>query len=160
MARSQSKPIPQPVPTATEAHLEASQHRQARDARRTQLVEDYVELVADLIDGRGEARPVDIARRLGVTPATVSKMLKRLADDGLIAQRPYRGVFLTDAGRTIAEASRSRHRIVEAFLLSLGISAENARIDAEGMEHHVSPETLKTFEKLSSTRSKWTGVGE
>ena len=131
----------------TEAHAE--NFRQARHSRRAELVEDYVELVADLIDSSGEARAVDVARRLGVTQATVSKMLRRLADDGLVAQRPYRGIFLTESGRALAEASRSRHRIVEAFLLSLGISADNARIDAEGIEHHVSDETLEAFKRLT-----------
>lgn len=122
--------------------------KQARAARRNELVEDYVELIADLIDEGGEARQVDIAARLGVAQPTVVKMLKRLAQDGLVTQRPYRGVFLTDVGRELAEQSRERHRIVENFLLSLGISEEIARRDAEGIEHHVSPETLEVFERL------------
>jgi len=122
--------------------------RQARRARRLELREDYLELIADLIDGQGEARQVEIAAALGVTQPTVAKMLKRLADGGLITQRPYRGVFLTDEGRDIAERSRERHRIVEAFLLALGVSAENAQIDAEGIEHHVSAETLRAFARF------------
>ena len=125
--------------------------KQARAARRNELVEDYVELIADLIDEGGEARQVDIAARLGVAQPTVVKMLKRLAQDGLVTQRPYRGVFLTDVGRELAEQSRERHRIVENFLLSLGISEEIARRDAEGIEHHVSPETLEVFERLGRT---------
>lgn len=116
--------------------------RQAREARRTERLEDYVELIADLIDDGGEARQVDIAARLGVTQPTVAKMLKRLNEDGLVTQRPYRGVFLTAAGRALADESRKRHQIVEAFLRALGVSAETARRDAEGIEHHVSPETL------------------
>ncbi len=122
--------------------------KQARAARRTELIEDYVELIADLIDENGEARQVDIAARLGVAQPTVVKMLKRLVQDGLVTQRPYRGVFLTDVGRQLAERSRERHQIVENFLLALGISQETARRDAEGIEHHVSPETLKAFEKF------------
>ena len=122
--------------------------KQARAARRNELVEDYVELIADLIDEGGEARQVEIAARLGVAQPTVVKMLKRLAQDGLVTQRPYRGVFLTDVGRELADQSRERHRIVEKFLLSLGISEEIARRDAEGIEHHVSPETLEVFDML------------
>jgi DtxR family manganese transport transcriptional regulator len=132
-----------------ETEVHALNFRQARHSRRAELVEDYVELIADLMDSGGEARPVDVARRLGVTQATVSKMLKRLVGDELVIQQPYRGVFLTEKGRKLAELSRVRHRIVESFLLSLGISADNARIDAEGIEHHVSEETLETFRRLT-----------
>jgi DtxR family manganese transport transcriptional regulator len=128
---------------------QATSFRQVREARRNELVEDYVELIADLIDDGGEARAVDIAARLGVTKPTVNKMLKRLAQEELITQRPYRAIFLTDAGRALAEESRKRHQIVESFLLSIGVSADTARADAEGMEHHVSEETLRIFERIS-----------
>ena len=131
---------------ATEEQVES--FRQAREARRSALVEDYVELIADLIDDGGEARQVDIAARLGVAQPTVAKMLKRLAEDGLVAQKPYRGAFLTDAGQALALRSRERHRLVEQFLLSLGIAPETARRDAEGLEHHVSEETLDAFARF------------
>lgn len=134
----------------TEAHVES--FRQTREARRLELVEDYVELIADLIDDGGEARQIDIAHRLGVAQPTVAKMLKRLASDGFISQRPYRGVFLTEAGRRLAETSRGRHQVVEAFLRDIGISPETARIDAEGIEHHVSEETLEAFRKFSAEK--------
>jgi len=133
-----------------DAESQAEGFRKARDARRTELIEDYVELVADFIDGYGEARQVDIARHLGVAQPTVAKMLRRLADEGLITRRPYRGVFLTEAGRDLAEASRRRHQIVEAFLRALGVSEEVARHDAEGIEHHVSRETLDAFERFAA----------
>ncbi len=128
--------------------------RQARQARRAELVDDYVELIADLIDDAGEARQVDVAARMGVAQPTVAKMLKRLAEDGLISQRPYRGVFLTEAGRALAEKSRRRHQVVESFLLALGVSVETARIDAEGIEHHVSAETLVAFECFAEARHR------
>ena len=123
--------------------------RQARQARRSELVDDYVELIADLIDVSGEARQVDIAARLGVAQPTVAKMLKRLVAEGLIRQQPYRGAFLTEAGRALAEKNRHRHQIVENFLISLGVSREAARIDAEGIEHHVSLETLEIFRRFT-----------
>jgi DtxR family manganese transport transcriptional regulator len=141
----------QPALVDTEAHVES--FRQTRQARRLELVEDYVELIADLLDDAGEARQTDIAQRLGVAQPTVAKMLKRLAADGYISKRPYRGVFLTEEGRRVAETSRDRHRIVEAFLRDIGISAETARIDAEGIEHHVSEETLEAFRRFSLARS-------
>ena len=144
-----------PRETGTEAEhlvepeLQVESFRQAREARRSELVEDYVELIDDLIEDGGEARQVDIAARLGVAQPTVAKMLKRLAEDGLVQQRPYRGVFLTPAGRALAAQSRERHRVVERFLCALGVSPETARRDAEGIEHHVSGETLEAFRRFT-----------
>jgi DtxR family manganese transport transcriptional regulator len=131
---------------------QADQHRQTRRARQSAIAEDYVELIADLIDSTGEARAVDIARRLGVTHATVAKMISRLQAGGLVRALPYRAIFLTDEGRRIAERSRRRHQIVVAFLRSIGVSEEAAQADAEGLEHHVSAETLAAFERLSRER--------
>ena len=142
-----------------DAKTHVQSFQQARRARRLELVEDYVELVADLIDDGGEARQTDIAARLGVAQPTVAKMLKRLAEEKLIAQRPYRGVFLTEAGQALAQRSRQRHQIVESFLSALGISAETARIDAEGIEHHVSAETLGAFERFVTDRQGSAAVG-
>ena len=141
-------------PELTVAQEQAVSFRQAREARRTELIEDYVELIADLIDEGGEARQVDIAAHLGVSQPTVVKMLKRLVQEGFVSQRPYRGVFLTDDGRALAEESRNRHRIVESFLCALGISIETARRDAEGIEHHVSPETLQAFEQFCASTKR------
>ena len=133
-----------------ETHSEGFRH--VREARRSALVEDYVELISDLIGRDGEARQVDIATRLGVSQPTVAKMLKRLADEGLVTQRPYRGVFLTGTGQRLAAESRARHQTVEAFLLALGVSEDTARIDAEGIEHHVSDETLAAFQRFIDKR--------
>ena len=123
-------------------------YRQQRAIRRSEVAEDYVELIADLVRGHGEARQVEIAARLGVAQPTVAKTLKRLADEGLVTCRPYRGVFLTDVGRTMADDIRMRHEVVEGFLRSIGVSAETAARDAEGIEHHVSDETLAAFKRL------------
>jgi len=142
------------VPPLIDAGLHVESFRQAREARRSELVEDYVELISDLIRDGGEARQVDIAARLGVAQPTVAKMLKRLVKSGHVVQKPYRGVFLTDEGQALAEASRERHRLVEAFLLALGIDADTARRDAEGIEHHVSAETLAAFEGFVQTRQR------
>lgn len=126
-----------------EEHVEG--FRQVREAHRRELIDDYVELISDLIIEVGEARQVDMAARLGVSQPTVAKMLKRLASVGLIEMIPWRGVFLTPEGEKLAQESRERHQIVESFLLVLGVSPEIARRDAEGMEHHVSQETLEAF---------------
>ena len=148
---SRRDPAPRRLPRQAlpEAGAHSEGFRQTRQARRTALVEDYVELIADLIEDGQEARQVDIAARLGVAQPTVAKMLSRLAEEGLVVQRPYRGVFLTEEGSRIAGECRERHEIVEAFLRSIGVSAETARIDAEGIEHHVSAETLAIFRKLA-----------
>ncbi|QKJ86524.1 Transcriptional regulator MntR [Paramixta manurensis] len=129
-----------------EEHVEG--FRQVREAHRRELIDDYVELISDLIREFGEARQVDMAARLGVSQPTVAKMLKRLGTAGFVEQVPYRGVFLTREGEKLAEESRARHHIVEMFLLALGISPDTARRDAEGIEHHVSDETLAIFEKF------------
>ncbi|MEK9084997.1 manganese-binding transcriptional regulator MntR [Escherichia coli] len=126
-----------------EEHVEG--FRQVREAHRRELIDDYVELISDLIREVGEARQVDMAARLGVSQPTVAKMLKRLATMGLIEMIPWRGVFLTAEEEKLAQESRERHQIVENFLLVLGVSPEIARRDAEGMEHHVSEETLDAF---------------
>ena len=118
-----------------------------RQAHETEVAEDYVELIAELIETRGEARPVDIAERLGVKPPTVTKNISRLKAAGLVRRERYRAIFLTDAGQELAEACRRRHRIVVAFLLSLGIDEDIAERDAEGIEHHVSDTTLEAFER-------------
>lgn len=130
-----------------EEHVEG--FRQVREAHRRELIDDYVELISDLIREVGEARQVDMAARLGVSQPTVAKMLKRLATVGLIEMIPWRGVFLTQEGEKLAQESRERHQIVENFLLVLGVSPEIARRDAEGMEHHVSEETLVKFREFT-----------
>ena len=130
-----------------EEHVEG--FRQVREAHRRELIDDYVELISDLIREVGEARQVDMAARLGVSQPTVAKMLKRLASVGLIEMIPWRGVFLTPEGEKLAQESRERHQLVENFLLVLGVSPEIARRDAEGMEHHVSEETLVNFREFT-----------
>lgn len=124
---------------------QARRFRRVRDAHQTEIAEDYVELIAELIETSGEARLVDLAERLGVTNATVNNTVQRLARDGLVTCRPYRSIFLTDQGRRLASASRERHRLVRDFLVALGVDLETAEADAEGIEHHVSATTLAVF---------------
>ncbi|HMG51303.1 MAG TPA: manganese-binding transcriptional regulator MntR [Inquilinus sp.] len=131
-----------------DTELQAAGFSRVRQARQTETAEDYVEMIAELIDSQGEARIVELAERFGVAHATVNKTVARLQREGLVSARPYRSIFLTDAGRAMADACRKRHRIVVEFLKSIGVSAEVAEIDAEGIEHHVSEETLAAFERL------------
>ena len=123
-----------------------------RSAQSSALLEDYVELIADLLATAGEARPTDIARRLGVSHATAIKTIARVKRAGLATARPYRGVFLTPAGKKLAARSRDRHRLVVDLLSAVGVPAEAAECDAEGIEHHVSDATLKAFSQFLRSR--------
>ena len=136
---------------AAELPTEPTQARRfgkARTAQSTALLEDYVELISDLIHAGGEARATDIARRLGVSHATAIKTIGRLKREGLAIAKPYRGVFLTPDGDTLAARVRARHRVVVDLLVAVGVPAEAAEQDAEGIEHHVSDATLKAFARF------------
>jgi len=122
--------------------------RRSRRDRAAEITQDYVEAIADLSASLGEARVVDLARQLGVTHVTVNRTLARLQQAGYVNTRPYRAIFLTEPGYKLAEECRRRHKTVVTFLRSLGISEKVAEMDAEGIEHHVSPETLAAFERL------------
>jgi DtxR family manganese transport transcriptional regulator len=124
---------------------QAQDFGRVRDAHSSEIAEDYVELIADLLETTGDVRAVDLAQRFGVTPATVNNTIKRLVRDGLVRSERYRAVFLTEAGHTLAQRCRERHRIVRDFLIALGIDPATAESDAEGIEHHVSDETLTAF---------------
>jgi DtxR family transcriptional regulator, manganese transport regulator len=125
----------------------AESFRRSRRDRAAEITQDYVEAIADLSASLGEARVVDLARRLGVTHVTVNRTLARLKQAGYVNTRPYRAIFLTGTGRTLAEECKRRHQTVAAFLRRLGVSKKVAELDAEGIEHHVSPETLAAFER-------------
>lgn len=124
---------------------QAAWFEKLREEHQTETAEDYVELIADLIEANGEARVVDLAMRFGVSHATVNKTILRLKREGLVISQPYRSLFLTDMGKELALACKERHDIVFKFLLSLGVSKKTALMDSEGIEHHVSKETLQAF---------------
>jgi DtxR family manganese transport transcriptional regulator len=126
---------------------QADGHRQEREDHRLALVHDYVQVIADLIDQEKEARVVDIAARFGVSHVTALKNVERLQREGLAETKPRRAVFLTDAGWRLVCRLRHRYDIVVRFLISLGVSENAAHADAEGIEHHVSDETLAAFER-------------
>lgn len=127
---------------------QAESFRRSRRDRAMEIAQDYVEAIADLSASLGEARVTDLARRLGVTHVTVNRTLGRLQEAGYVQTKPYRSIFLTDSGKKLAAESKRRHETVVAFLRSLGISEKISELDAEGIEHHVSPETLAAFERL------------
>ena len=135
-------------PAVRPSAQQAENLRRLRRDRSAETAQDYVEAIADLTATQGEARVVDLSRRLGVTHVTVNRTLARLQRAGFVNTKPYRAIFLTDAGGKLADECKSRHQTVFSFLRSLGVAEKIAEMDAEGIEHHVSPETLRAFEKL------------
>lgn len=119
-----------------------------RQAHLMESTEDYVELIDDLISLQGEARLVEIAERLGISQPSASKTISRLQREGYVTSEPYRSIFLTDKGRALADAARARHDLVYRFLRCIGVSEATAKIDSEGVEHHVSQETLEAFRTI------------
>jgi DtxR family manganese transport transcriptional regulator len=140
---------PRPLPPAQD---QAARFARQREADRTATAEDYVELIADLLREEGEARAVDIARRMGVSQATLTAALKPLQRDGLVESKPYRGVFLTAEGQTMAAAAKARHDLVVRFLIAVGLDAETAEEDAEGLQHHASDKALAAFARFLAER--------
>lgn len=130
--------------TTTRRH-DPLRFKKAREDRAAVSSADYLEMIQDLIEECGEARATDLAARMGVSHVTISKTLQRLARDGHVTYRPYRSIFLTESGRDIANSARERHVSMLRFLLAIGVPADVAEQDAEGMEHHVSPQTLQAI---------------
>ncbi len=140
------------TPDSRSAETQAAALRRTRREHALETAEDYVEAIADLIALHGEARAVDLARRLGISHVTVIRTLVRLQRDGHVFTKPYRSIFLTESGIRLAEESRRRHEMVITFLKALGVPEEIAQADAEGIEHHVSPETLAAFKRFAGQR--------
>ena len=128
----------------------AAKFDRIRRAHQSEVAEDYVEMISDLIEETGEARTVDLAARFGVTSPTVNAIVRRLQRENLVETRPYRSIFLTEAGKALAESSRARHQIVRDFLVTIGVPETIAEEDAEGVEHHVSEETLAVFAQIAA----------
>ena len=128
--------------------------KKVRDAHKTENTEDYLEIIADLLNAKGEARIVDIADKLGIAQATANKTVQRLLGQGYVNKEPYRSIFLTLKGQKVASASKKRHIIVLTFLQNLGLDSKTAEADAEGIEHHVSDKTLKRMEQLNNKKTK------
>ena len=140
-----------PLPPAAD---HAARFARQREADRTATAEDYVELIADLLREEGEARAVELARRMGVSQATVTATVARLQRDGLVETKPYRGLFLSPTGERMAASAKARHELVVRFLVAVGLDAATAEADAEGLEHHVSEAALAAFARFLRTQAK------
>lgn len=130
----------------------ADRFRSTRAAHRDETAEDYVEAVAQLIEDLGEARVRDLARMMGVSHVTVTRIITRLQHEGLVETQPRKPITLTRAGARLAAAARKRHDTVLAFLRALGVPAQQAEIDAEGIEHHVSDATIRAMKRFIERR--------
>lgn len=128
--------------------LPSRTHQRTRSDHASEVAEDYVEAIADAIAKRGVCRAVDLVKQFAVTHATVNNTIGRLQRDGLVQTEPYQPIELTAKGKRLATQSRKRHEIVEAFLRRLGVSEQTAAIDTEGIEHHVSKETLAAMKRV------------
>jgi len=121
-----------------------------RERPASSTVEDYLERILDLINTKGYARVVDIAARLEISQASVTNMVQRLDADGLLKYEKYRGLALTTAGEELARNITRRHQLLTDFLKLLGLDDELIYHDVEGMEHHISPPTLRAIETLTA----------
>jgi DtxR family manganese transport transcriptional regulator len=129
----------------TETRKVADGHRRTRRDHAAETAEDYVEAISDVLEEKGVCRVTDLAKRFDVSHVTVTKIISRLTENGLVSTEPYKPLELTEAGRRLAAKSRNRHEVVYQFLLSIGVSPVVAATDSEGIEHHVSPETLEAM---------------
>jgi Mn-dependent DtxR family transcriptional regulator len=120
----------------------------AAAAVRSSAVEDYLERILDLINTKGYARVADIAQGLKISQASVTNMVQRLDAEGLLKYEKYRGLVLTTAGETLARNIMRRHHLLTDFLRMLGVDEPVIYRDVEGMEHHISPQTLHAIEAL------------
>ncbi len=127
------------------AHDQSARFRSTRAAHRDETAEDYVEAVMQITSERGEARVTDLARLMGVTHVTVTRIIARLAREGLVEDRPYKPIALTAKGKKLAARILARHETVLGFLKAIGVPARQAEIDAEGIEHHVSDATVRVM---------------
>lgn len=129
-------------------------HMRTRRDHSQETAEDYVEAIADILRKQTACRISDLARHFAVSHVTVHRIITRLQSEGLVETEPYRPVLLTPQGEEIATRSRQRHEVVFRFLLTIGVPPEMAAIDAEGIEHHVSPQTLQCMEQWIAQANK------
>ena len=120
-----------------------------RSQNKNEILEDYVEAIQEISEIKGDVKNADLAIHFSVSQATVNKNLKRLINYNLAKSEPYRSIFLTNEGKKLASISKQKHQIVYNFLVKLGVSKKIAQFDSEGIEHHVSEETLKLMKKFS-----------
>lgn len=114
----------------------------------TPSMEDYLERIYKLIDEKGYARVSDIAEGLEVHPSSVTKMIQKLDKDEYLIYEKYRGLVLTNKGKKIGKRLVDRHELLEEFLALIGVDQENIYKDVEGIEHHLSWDSITCIASL------------
>ena len=122
-----------------------------KSRKNIELFEDYVEAINEINLKKGFVKNVDLCKYFGVSNATVCKNIKRLIKEELVKSEKYKNIFLTKVGKMLAEKSNTRHEILYKFLIKLGVPNKVAEIDSEGMEHHISTETLSIMKKFNNS---------
>jgi Mn-dependent transcriptional regulator len=128
--------------------LEAIKAAQSKSKSRTQRMEDYLEVIYELMECKGYASMSDISNYLNVSSASVTKMIQRLHESGYIEYEKYKGIRLKDKGIDVAKAIREKHSILTEFLLLLGIDEKDAHRITEGIEHYFDNKSMKRLEQL------------
>lgn len=121
---------------------------------RTDRMEDYLEVIYELVQQKGYATTIDISQYLNVSSPSVTKMVKRLDETGYLKYEKYRGICLTQQGIDVAISIHQRHSLLAEFLKMIGVDKDIANKDAEGIEHHLHPQTLKKLEEFVMTIKK------
>jgi Mn-dependent DtxR family transcriptional regulator len=121
---------------------------------RTDRMEDYLEVIYELVQQKGYATTVDISSYLNVSSPSVTKMMQKLDETGYLKYEKYRGIRLTNEGIRIARNIRNRHGLLAEFFKIIGVDEETANNDAEGIEHHLHPETMKKLEEFINELKK------
>ena len=111
-------------------------------------MEDYLEVISELVELKGYATTLDVSRYMNVSAPSVTKMLQRLDENGYLKYEKYHGINLTAKGNNVADTIRQKHGILLEFFEILGIEHETANQDAEGIEHHLNPKTIKQLRKF------------
>lgn len=146
---AKKKAADKPAGTARNSRLESIRNaHNTQKMSRTTRMEDYLEVIYELIEDKGYATTVDISNYLNVSSPSVTKMLQRLNESGHINYEKYRGISLTESGMAVAENMHERHGVLAEFLKMIGVEEETANRDAEGIEHHLHPETLQKLEEF------------
>ena len=130
---------------------QSQRFERTRDDHATETAEDYVEATHELVERDGECRIMPLAEQFGVSHVTASKIIRRLARYGLVIAEPRKSIELTAKGRRLARHCHERHEVVYRFLLAIGVSERIAAVDTEGIEHHVSSQTLERMREIADT---------
>ena len=145
-----------PLERAKDNRLEAIRDaNSAKKEDRTDRMEDYLEVIYELVEQKGYATTVDISTFLNVSAPSVTKMTQRLDETGYLKYEKYRGIRLTDEGVRIAQNIRNRHGLLAEFFKMIGVDEDSANSDAEGIEHHLHPETIKRLEDFMNVLKKY-----